>query len=247
MDNPQRLNNNNNKNSNNKEGGRRLASIEDSVDSLIQRLEHYIEEHERGLITTIRNDTDNTIDDRLTTTRKQKWEEKQLYSRFKHLINNILHQKTWTWLRKGNLKIETEFLLIAAQDNAIRTNHIKVRIDKTQHSSKCRLCDDRNETINHIISECSKLAQKEYKARPDWVGKVIHLEMCKKFQFNHTNKWYMHNPASVLENDTHKLLWDFNMQTDHQIPARWPNLIIIYKKKTESEKLPTLLSRRTTE
>ena len=25
--------------------------------------------------------------------------------------------------------------------------------------------------------------------------------MCKKFKFDHTNKWYMHNPAPVLEND----------------------------------------------
>ena len=59
------------------------------------------------------------------------------------------------------------------------------------------------------MSECSKLAQKEYKTRHEWVGKVIHWEMCKKFKFDHTNKWYMHNPAAVLENDTHKLIWDF--------------------------------------
>ena len=51
-----------------------------------------------------------------------------------------------------------------------------------------------------------------------------------KFQFDHTNKWYMHNLAPVLENDSHKLLWDFNIQTDHLIPARWPDLIIINKK-----------------
>ena len=53
-----------------KNGGRGLASIEDSVDALMQRLEDYIEKHERGLITAIRNDTDSTIDDRMTTTRK---------------------------------------------------------------------------------------------------------------------------------------------------------------------------------
>ena len=41
----------------------------------------------------------------------------------------------------------------------------------------------------------------------------------------------MHNPAPVLENDTHKLLWDFNIQTDHLIPARRSDLIIINKKK----------------
>ena len=55
-----------------KEGGRGLASIEDTVDASIQRLEDYIEKHERGLITTIRVDTDNTINERITTTRKQK-------------------------------------------------------------------------------------------------------------------------------------------------------------------------------
>ena len=78
-----------------KEGGRGLASIEDTVDASIQQLEDYIEKHERGLITTIRNDTDNTIDERMATTRKLKWEGKQLYGRFKRLINNISHQKTW--------------------------------------------------------------------------------------------------------------------------------------------------------
>ena len=41
----------------------------------------------------------------------------------------------------------------------------------------------------------------------------------------------MHNPAPVLENDTHKLLWDFNIQTDPLIPTRRPDLIIITKKK----------------
>ena len=85
-----------------KDWGRGLASIEDSVDALKQRLEDYIEKHEQGLITAIRNNTDNMIDNRMTITRKQKWEEKQLYGHFKWLIN-----KTWTWLRKGNLKRET--------------------------------------------------------------------------------------------------------------------------------------------
>ena len=58
-----------------KERGRGLASIEDSIDASKQRLEDYIEKYERWLITAIRNDTNNTIDDRMTT-RKQKWEEK---------------------------------------------------------------------------------------------------------------------------------------------------------------------------
>ena len=141
------------------------------------------------------NDTDHTVTNRMFIIRKQKWEEKQLYGRFKRLINDIWREKTRTLLRKRNFKRETESLLIAARNNAIRTNQIKARIDKTQQNSRGRLCGDRDETINHIISECSKLAQKVYKTRHDW-------ELCKKFKFDHTNKWYMHNPAAVMENDT---------------------------------------------
>ena len=63
------------------------------------------------------------------------------------------------------------------------------------------------------------------------MSKVIHWELYKKLKFDHTNKWYMHNPESVLENETHKLLWDFEIQTDHQISARRQDLIIIKKKK----------------
>ena len=59
-----------------KEGGRGLASIENSVDTSIQQLKDYIEKHEQGLTIAIKNDTDNTIDNRMTTTRKQKLGEK---------------------------------------------------------------------------------------------------------------------------------------------------------------------------
>ena len=45
----------------------------------------------------------------------------------------------------------------------------------------------------------------------------------------------MHNPAPVLENDTHKLLWDFDIQTDYLISARRPDLIIINKKKKKKK------------
>ena len=137
---------------------------------------------------------------------------------------------------------------MAAQNNTMKTNHTKTRINKTQQNSKCRLCSDRNETINHIIREKSKLAPREYWTRHDLVVKVIHWEMCKKLKFDPTNKWYIHNPAPLLENDTRKLLWDFDIQTDHLISTRRPDLIIINKKKKiEFAKLSILLSRLTTE
>ena len=62
------------------------------------------------------------------------------------------------WQRKGNLKKETESLLIAAHNNAIRTNHIKVRINKTQQNSRYKLCGVWDEAINHIISKCKQIS-----------------------------------------------------------------------------------------
>ena len=181
-------------------GGRELGSIEDSVDASIQRLGDYIEKH-IGLITAMKNDTDNPMTNSMTISRKQKWYGNQSYGRFKRLISNISKEKPWTCLRKGNFKRETESLLIVAQNNIIRTNQIKAKIDYTKENIKCTLCGDRDETINHRISECYKLAQNEYKTRHDFVGTVINWEMCKKFHFELTNKWYMHKPASVPEKD----------------------------------------------
>ena len=132
-----------------KGGGRGLTSIEDSVVASIQRLEDLLENRDGKLITATRNNTDNMRTDRKTITRKQTWEEKQLCGRFKRQISNFSHEEMWMWLIKGNLKRETESLFIAAENNAIRTNHIKAIIDKTQQNSKCWLCGDRDETINN--------------------------------------------------------------------------------------------------
>ena len=101
-----------------------------------------------------------------------------------------------------------------------------------QQNSRCILRSDRDEPITHIESECWKLVQEEYKTRHDCVGKVIHWELSSKFRFVHTNKWYMSNQESVLENGTHKLLYGFEIQMDHQISARRLDVIITSKKRT---------------
>ena len=44
-------------------------------------------------------------------------------------------------------------------------------------------------------------------------------------------KWYISNPEYVLENETHKILRDFEIQTDHLITAKRQDLVIIYKQK----------------
>ena len=79
------------------------------------------------------------------------------------------------------------------------------------------------------------------------VDKVIHRELYKKFRFDNTNKWYIHNPASVQKSDTHKLLSNFHIHMDHLFSARRPDLVINKEKIKKFAKLSTLLSRLTAE
>ena len=74
-------------------------------------------------------------------------------------LNNLFYHPLYSQRGKKN----TECFLIAAQNNAIRTNYIKARIDKMQQNSKYMLYGDRDEMINDMIIECNKLAQKEYR------------------------------------------------------------------------------------
>ena len=65
-------------------------------------------------------------------------------------------------LHKGNkMRKPTTIIKAAQNNNVIRTNYVKAKIDKTPLISKSRLCNDKGETINHIISEYSKLAPKD--------------------------------------------------------------------------------------
>ena len=67
---------------------------------------------------------------------------------------------------------------VAAQNQSIRTNLVKARIDKSQGDSLCRVCRKVDESIDRIVSSCSKLAQREYKRRHDNLGNKSTLEDC---------------------------------------------------------------------
>ena len=79
-----------------REEGRGLANIEESVDTSIQRLENFIEKLGARLIIDTRNNANDTRISGPIITRKQKWEEKQLYGRLQRLTSKISHKKTWT-------------------------------------------------------------------------------------------------------------------------------------------------------
>ena len=68
--------------------------------------------------------------------------------------------------------------------------------------------------------------------RHDNLGKIVHWKLARKCNFEAGDKWYEHEPESVLENKDYKILWDFSIQTDHIIEARRPNLVVVDKERS---------------
>ena len=143
----------------------------------------------------------------------------------------VRSDQCWAWLQNGDLKRETESLIVAAQNQSIRTNLVKAKIDKSQGDSLFRVCRKVNESIDHIVSGCSELAQKEYNRRHDDLEKTVYWKLARKCNFEAGNKWYEHEPERVLENEDYKILWDFTIQTDLVIEARRPDLVVVDKKE----------------
>ena len=110
-------------------------------------------------------------------------------------------------MRNGTLKRDTESLIFAAQEQALRAIVIQGMIDKSLDQTECGICSRTDETINHIVSECPKLAQRECKRRQDWIGRRIRWEIVRANEIHVEPKWYERQPEAVIENDFYIILW----------------------------------------
>ena len=117
------------------EGGRGLMSVEDSANSEIYRISRYVEGCNGSLLEAVykeevlRCHATSCEAAQLQRERKERFQEKQLHGQFWR--NTLIRdKKTWEWLKKGRLKKDMEGMIIAAQDEVLRTNNIKRIIDK---------------------------------------------------------------------------------------------------------------------
>ena len=161
---------------------------------------------------------------------REDWEEKVLHGQHMRKTKGVRSDQCSTWLHNGDLKSETESLIVEAQDQSIRINLVKTKIDKNRGDSLCRVCRKVDESIDQLVSGCSKLA-KECKRRHDNLGKIVHSKLARKCNFEAGDKWYEQEPESFLENEDYKIWWDFSIQTDHVIEAWRPDLVVIDKKE----------------
>jgi len=119
---------------------------------------------------------------RLGEVLKNKWKNKVMHGQYIRNIDRqlISEEDTFLGLSKGDLKAETESEIVAAQDQAIKTKYYATKMLNTETDSKCRLCQRFDETIDHIISACPKLAKEQYINRHDRVCAQPHFNICKE-------------------------------------------------------------------
>ena len=165
-----------------KDGGRGLIAIKDCVELAVIGLEVYAHGSDERLLQAARGDRVDGLEAAsvLKKAKKEKrlqdWEEKALHGQYLRQAKQVRSEQSCVWLQNGDLKRETESLRVAAQNRSIRTNLGKAKIDKSQKDTLCRLCKKADESIDHVVSGCSKLAQKEYKTSNN-LGKIVHWKL----------------------------------------------------------------------
>ena len=97
------------------------------------------------------------------------------------------------------------------------------------------MCKKKAETVEHVVSGCEKMAQKEYKRRHDKLATMVHWQLCNQHKIKTVDQWYKHKPEDVTENEEVKILWDFSIQTDKVIEARRPDIVVLEKKDRKAK------------
>ena len=76
---------------------------------------------------------------------------------------------------------------------------------------------ERDEPITYLIVMCKN----------DNVARIVHLGLCQKFDLVGEVKRYNYKPASAVENDRVKILWDFNIKKGHVIQHRRLGIVVL--------------------
>ena len=121
-------------------------SFQDNVNLAKIRRKRYVIESKEKLLVGARGDTENKemnteseFKRRRRHERKTNRIEKVMQGQFLRQTEEVADKDQWLWLIKGDLKRETETLIMAAQEQTLRTNLLKTKVDKTQGDSKCRM------------------------------------------------------------------------------------------------------------
>ena len=163
------------------------------------------------------------------------WAQKPLHGRHYNDLNmpHIDKEASNKWLNVGTLFPETEGFMIAIQDQVINTNNYRKFVinDPNIETDTCRRCHQKPETIQHITSGCTYLANTDYLHRHNQVCNIVHQKLANKYGLLNTyTPYYKYQPKPVLENNSHRLYYDRSIITDRQVTNNRPDIVLVDKR-----------------
>ncbi|XP_041986276.1 uncharacterized protein LOC121738355 [Aricia agestis] len=164
------------------------------------------------------------------------WKSKPLRAQFHKQVlekENIDKNLSFNLIKKQMISPTLEAAIFAIQDQSIITKQFERDILKKEVDGKCRICFTKDETIQHIVSGCEKLAGVQYTQRHNNIVQYIYWALSKKHNFNTEQLWWRDKltQPQVKENDTAKLMWEMPVQTDVQVIHNRPDIIYIDKQQ----------------
>ena len=138
------------------------------------------------------------------TSRNEEWKALVMAGRVLRATDSIDMEKSFAWLQAGKLSATAVRNVIATQEGClyVRTHPALAQSVRT---TICRACGKTAETVEHVVSSCSKWLTTIYIDRHDSVARNIHYRICEKFKLKPPH--YSQRVENIMENDQIKLYW----------------------------------------
>ena len=114
-----------------------------AVNIEINSLRTYVDNSEEQLLSEVRREgiiEQGKEKNEIQMEHENDYRNKALHGRYFVAADDVRGSKSWEWLRPSGLKKETEVMIMAAQELALRTRNIRKVIDKEKISGMCRMC-----------------------------------------------------------------------------------------------------------
>lgn len=162
------------------------------------------------------------------------WSSKELHGIFPHALQSSSAPQSVHWVRESSLFGEIERFMISLHDQVVATRSHQKNIQKLPISDdKCRMCHMKSETIAHVISSCSQLANTEYLSRHNLSVGIIHQKLAEKYDLiseAELTPYYKYIPDPVSESTAIRLYWDRPIITDKTVAHNIPDVTLLVLK-----------------
>ena len=221
-----------------KDGGRGLMSVRDCVMAEELGLKEYVLGSDEWMLKAtaeilkfVPGEGKTVYKQRVETERKARVESKTFgHGKQFARVKDVGTEKSWKWLTNGNLDKRTEGYVCAAQEKVLATRDYMGKVWKVAGSRMCRVCGEKIENVEHLMSNCTPLTGCEYKRRHDKTGLRVYWELLRKYGIRHSERWFDEKPrrGEVRRSDDGmvEIWWDRPVKTARKVVANRPDVVV---------------------